>query len=226
MNKIPIYIFLLSFLGCTKGEINFQQDYQFIEIDAGITRLNKSNDTLYKFRYYLDKPNQKLKEHYKIHSSITKDDFTILKLEQLDTFHRSDIPYPETRYEVVILKNINTKKIGYQLHTFRLTKNQIDTIEIDINSLKDKFFFTFFGDAYYKEVSTMRQIKTKKDVEEIIEEMRKAKYEVLFDRYKRTNITDLWESGFASEFLNRACIEKGFNPIGASKMMDKFRVHL
>src|ERR1035437_33665 len=114
MIKALIYLFLLSFYSCVKGQNNFlKEDYNFIGLDGEVRKLHKSNDTLYELKCYIEKPCiERSEEHYKIISSITKNDFTILKLEKLDTLRMTTNPYPETRYAVFVLKNISKKELG------------------------------------------------------------------------------------------------------------------
>ncbi len=223
MYKTLFYLLLISLIGCAKGQFNLKQDYKFIGIDGEVRKLHKRNDTIYLYKCFIDRPCiENSREHYKIVSSITDNEITVFKLEKLDSLQMTNDPYPETRYSLLILKNISNKELGVLQQNFGLTKNQIDTLHIvDAKLFKDKFFFTFFSDVYYNELFALKKIITKTDAEEVVEEIKNPKYKHLIDTYTKTKVYDMYASGITAELLNKACIEKGFSPIGAGIMINK-----
>jgi hypothetical protein len=160
-------------------------------------------------------------KHYKIVSSNTSGNFVILKLEQLDTIPLTTDPFPETRHSVLALKITDAKELGYLPLVFGLTKNQLDTIRTNAQLLKDKFFFTFLSDTYLKEIAVLKKVTTKEEAQRIIEMMKNEKFKPLIEKYAKTETNDMYNAGLASEILNRACIEKGFNPIGAGEAINR-----
>ncbi len=218
-----IFIFLLiPFSSCSQKQAALQQNFSFPVTDGEVTTLNQSNDTLYELKCYIDKPCQPRPEkHYKILSSNTSGAFTIFKLEQLDTIRITSDPYPLTRYSVLALKNADNKQLGYLILNFRLTKEQLDTVNTGASLLKDKFFFTFFSKDYLKELALLKKVTTKEDVALIIATMRSDKFKKLMEDYSNTKTNDYYASGLSAEFLNRACIENGFNPIGAGPEINR-----
>lgn len=225
MIKTLLSFFLLTALRCTseKQQISLEQDHYFIRISGVITKLHKSNDTLYNYNCY---PNgscydAQYLDHYKIISLRQKEEFAILKMEKLDTLQMTTMPYPETRYCIYALKNISDNELGYLPLRFGLTKKQIDSLEVNTDTLKNKFFYTYFSDMYYKSLFSLKKITTKQDVEEVIAEVKKPVYEGLAKTYMQTNVFDMYASGISAELLNRACIARGFNPVGASQIINK-----
>ena len=213
---------LFPFIGFSQNQKLLAQDYSFLVIDGGINKLHQSNDTLYELHCYIDQPcRSKPEKHSKIISSQQIKDFTILKLEQLDTIPFTTDPYPATRYSVGVFKDIDDKKLGYLNLISGLSKQQIDTVRIDTDSLNDMFFFTLYSDAYLKELSTLKKVTTKSQVLEIIDTVKSNQFKLLAEKYRKTKTGDMYGSGFSAEILNRACIEKGFNPIGAGRVINK-----
>lgn len=213
---------LFPFIGFSQNQKLLTQDYSFLVIDGGINKLHQSNDTLYELHCYIDQPCQsKPEKHSKIISSQQINDFTIVKLEQLDTIPLTTEPYPATRYSIGVFKDIDDKKLGYLTLISGLTKQQIDTVQIDTDSLNDMFFFTMYSDAYLKVLSTLKKVTTKSQVLEIVETAKSNQFKLLAEKYRKTKTGDMYGSGLSAEILNRACIEKGFNPIGAGRVINK-----
>lgn len=212
---------MLPVIGHSQGQKILKQDYNFLVVDGEISKLHQSHDTLYELHCYVNQPCQTIPEHhYKIISYSKKDVFTILKLEQLDTIPLTTNPYPKTRYSTLALREINHKHLGYLPLVLGLTKNEVDTIKTNA-LLEDKFFFTWFSDSYLKELSTLKQVTTKEDVDKLVETLKGDKFKTLIKRYEKTKIFDMYGSGISAELLNRACIEKGYNPIGAGRIINK-----
>ena len=223
IKKLTLFLFF-PFISCSQSQKILSQDYNFLGVDGEVSKLHQSNDTLYELHCYIDRPCQPRPEkHSKIISSYKKGEFTILKLEQLDTIPLSINSYPETRYSTLAIKYIDNKKLGFLPLVLGLTKKQLDTIQTNMQTLKDKFFFTSFSDAYLKELSALKKVTTKEDANEIIETIKSDKFKTLVDRYLKTEISDLYGSGLSAELLNSACIEDGYNPIGAGRVINTLK---
>lgn len=221
LRTLNIFLFLLP-IGCSQVKVSMLQDYNFLVSDGEIGKLHQSNDTLYELHCYIYQPCQNRPEaHYKILSSHELKNFTIFKLERLDTIPLTINSYPPTRYSIVVIKDINNKKLEYLHLISGLTKQQIDTFRNEINSLNEKFYFTYYSDSYLKELSTMKKVTTKNEVLEIVGDFKSEKYKLLAEKYYKTEIGDMYGSGFSAEILNRACIEKGFDPIGAGRIINR-----
>lgn len=101
-----------------------------------------------------------------------------------------------------------------------MTIQEIDTVHVAESSLKDLFFFTYFSDTYLKELSGFKKVTTKEQAVEIIEAMKSDQFKLLIEKYAKNPPADMYGSGFAAENLSKACIEKGFNPIGAGQAIN------
>ena len=221
MLKTFLILLFLPFVGCSQGQQLLLQDYSFLLTDGEVTKLNQSNDTLSELKCYIDRPCQpRPDKHYKILSSNKTGEFVILKLERLDTIPLTTNPYPATRYSVLALKNIDNKQLGYLPLIPGLTRQQLDTVQTDIESLKEKFFFTFFSDTYLKELSALKKLTTKDEAQEIIEVAKGDKFKTFVAKYSKTETRDMYASGLSAEILNRACLEKGYSPIGAGRAIN------
>lgn len=222
MRKTLFILLFIQFVSCSKGQKLFFEDYSFLLTDGEVTKLHQSNDTLYSLKCYFNIPCQPKPElHSKILSSEKKQDYIILKQEALDTIPLTTNPYPATRYSLVAIKLIDNKKLGFTSLASGLTKQQIDTIHTDFKSLNEKFFFTFFSDTYLIELSSLKKITTKQEVQEILDAFKSDQYKTIAEKYSKTITGDIYGSGFSAEILNRVCVEKGFNPIGAGLLINK-----
>jgi hypothetical protein len=221
MQKTLLILLLPLFVSCSQRQKLLLQDYSFLLTDGEITKLHQSNDTLYERKCYIDQTcRDKPAAHYKILSSNKTGDFFILKVEKLDTIPLTTNPYPVTRYSVLVLKTIDNKELGYLKIPGGLTRQQLDIIGIDIPSLKSKFSFTFFSDTYLKELSALKTVTTKNDANKILETAKSDNFKTLIEKYEKTEVSDLYASGLSAELINRACIEQGFNPIGAGQAIN------
>lgn len=225
MYKRLLFLLLVTFSSCGKNTppFNLEQDYFFIQISGVISKLHLSNDTLYNYNCYSNRPCYEKPENlFKIISLWKNSDYAILKLEQLDTLQMNRTQN-QHRYSILIFKNISEKELGYLSPYFKygLTKHEIDTLKMDIKSFKEKFFFTFYSDSYYKELSKLKNITTKEEAEEIVEEGNSSKYKYLGDRYIDTKPSDMYGVGFQAEIINSACIKKGYSPINAGNIIHK-----
>lgn len=222
MAKTLLLILLFPLFGYSQQPRSLFQDYSFLLTNGTVTKLHQSNDTLYELKCYIDRPCQtKPAKHYKILSSDKTGDFTVLKVEQLDTIPLTSDPYPATRYYVLAFKNITDKQLGYLPLVYSVTKKQLDTIQTNVQFLEDKFFYTYFSDSYLKELTALKKMATKEDVTQIIDAAKSDKYMPLAQSYAKTETKDMYNAGFSAELLNRVCIENGYNPIGAGVIIDK-----
>lgn len=223
MIKTFLLFLIFPFFGCSQKHTILSQNYNFLAVDGEVGTLKQSNDTLYQLKCYINQPCQpRPSGHSRILSVKRMSDFIILKLESLDTIPLSIDPYPPTRFSVAAIKKIDSNQLGYLVLQPGLTKEQLDTVQTKIQSLKDKFFFTFFSDNYLKKLSSLKKITTKNEALEIIEVARSDKFKPLAERYSKTETRDMYGSGLSAEILNRACIEKGYSPIGAGRAINTF----
>lgn len=217
-----ILFLLFPFISCSQNQEILTQDYNFLVTDGEISKFHQSNDSLYGLHCYIDQPCQPQPEtHFKIISSNKLKNFTIVKLERLDTIPLSIDPYPKTRYSVGIFKDITEKELGYLDFLSGLTKQQMNAVKIETDSLNDKFFFTYYSDAYLKELSTLKKVTTKSQVLEITDVENDEEFKLLAEKYAKTNVGDMYLSGFSAEILTRSCIRKGYDPVGAGRVINK-----
>jgi hypothetical protein len=229
MTRLVLLVWVLLAFGPARGQTFLTQDYHFIGRGIGTTTLRQSHDTLYLLRDYpavlagRTHSASQLKragQHYKIIASARSGKFDILKVEQLDTLALTSEPYPETRYSLVILNHVSDDAVGYVSRRFGSTKAAIDTAKMSANALRTSFYFTYFSDAYMKELAGLKKISTKEQAQEIFEEVKNGAFKAVIDRYERTKPQDYYASGLTSELINLACIKKGYSPIGAQQTMN------
>lgn len=224
MRNILLLLLFLPFISCSENQKQkiIPGDYSFIGIDGEVRTLRQSNDTLYFLKCYTDKPcNPQPENHYKIISVKNMSGFFVLKLESLDSMALSINSYPDARFSVLALRNIDNKELGWLPLTRGLTRKQLDTVSTDIQSLKTKFFYTFYSENYIKEFSSLKKITSKDDVTIISDAVNDDTFKAIIEAYKKTETGDMYNSGISAEILTKACLKKGYNPIDAGLTVDR-----
>lgn len=210
MQKISILLLIFLLFSCSQSKVStiLVEDYSFLLPDGEVTKIRQRDDTLYEYNCYIKHPcNFNPKTHYKILDSYNSDGFTILKLEWLDTIPLEDQLCPGKRFSIMALKNIDKKQLRYLFPFHCLTREQLDTTQITSLSLNNRTFFTYYSDSYLKELSTFKKVLTKSAAKEIMNAI-------------ENNDFDAGKISYLAEQLNKACIEKGYNPIGAGLIID------
>lgn len=213
---------LLLLISCSQNKTILKQDYNFLVVDGEIAKLHQHADTLFELKCYVGRPCLDMyQKRFKILSSIQTGNIVIIKAERLDTIPFTRDPYPDARYRVVAFKSVDKKKLGYLVLKAGITREEMDTLHTDVTSLDDKFFYTFFSDEYLKELRNLKPISTINDANKIIETANSEIFKPLLEKYARTQNVDMYGTGIRSEILNLACIERGYNPIGAGRAIKK-----
>jgi hypothetical protein len=229
MLRAFLLVALLLGFSFAHGQQLLHQEYSFIGRGLGMTKLRQSHDTLHWFQTYpagLARSGSakaqalRLGEHFKIIAAARSGKFDVLKVEKLDTLKLTSTPYPETRYSLIILNHQSDNAIGVLPQRFCSTKAQIDTARISANALRTGFYFTYFSDAYLKELAGRKKISTREQAQEIFDEVKSGSFKEVVERYERTKPQDLYASGLTSEIINLACVKKGYNPIGAQQILN------
>jgi glycosyltransferase involved in cell wall biosynthesis len=214
-NILGVLILTLISLSVSAQRI-LNDAYYMVSVDD--TKMyRQSNDTLYQYKcssefnpFFSIKP----VSHYKILSCKLLSVYSILKLEKLDTLQLTTDPYPLTRYQVLVFNKNKDETIG-QLMLFRgLTKDALNNVTIP--DLSNKFFSTLISSAYKKKLIDLKPVASKQDVDVIIASLKSDKYKEMINRYKMTDLSDMYNSIINSELLYHACVDNGYNPINAS----------
>jgi hypothetical protein len=222
MKKIHFLLCVL-FAGLTvNGQSLLTKGYYFPLADIEVNKMSQRNDTLYEYKCYTNKPCiENPKRHYKVWGIVVQADKYIFKLERLDTIPLTSTPYPENRYAIFVLKQLDTNRISLMYQQYRLSKKDITSDFVDSFKVINKFGFTYFSKSYYEELSTWNKLSTKAQADEILLLLRTEKYKKLGKLYKKSHISDMYAAGFSAEILNLACIDKKLNPIGAGVLINK-----
>lgn len=219
-----LFLLLLPFFGVAQQSGILKEDYSFLLTNGKVAKLHQSNDTLYILNCYTDQPClPRPDKRYKVLSTQTKDGLTLLKLERLDTIPFTPDPYPDNRFDVLVLKQDDYKELGVLDLYSRLKREQLDTVRMNTKDLKEKFYFTYYSDSYLEELSALKPITTSEEVENITAYIDTKDWKPLLKKYNKTDVFDMYASGLSAEILNRACIEKGYNPIGAGRVISAFK---
>ncbi|KAF5280095.1 hypothetical protein FQR65_LT15085 [Abscondita terminalis] len=77
-------------------------------------------------------------------------------------------------------------------------------------------------ESYMKELSKRKNVRTQKDADAIDQEMERNKTEYIriIKSYKNSKmIRDMYNSGLIATLTNKACLDLGYNPIGANRIL-------
>lgn len=221
MQIIFFLLALISLTSCSSNGQTFKGDYYFVMNDGEVTKLSQRNDTLFEYKCYSDKPCiERPSSHYKVLEVKSEKKNLIFKLEKLDTLQLPKL-YPENRYSILVLRTIDSNRISFVQQLFRLSKKEVTTNFIDTFKTEKKFGFTYFSSNYYDNLKKLKTITSKTEVEEIASLLKTKKFIKMVDLYKISHPSDMYASGLSAELFNQACIDKGYNPIGAGRIANE-----
>lgn len=230
LRYIPI---LLLMHICSKSNaqqqtIILEKPYSFIIADGEISRLQQRNDTLQWLHGRLYDVSQtknlialewEVSKQYKIRTSQHKDSLWYLALERLDSILLSTDPLPEDRFSVIALHQGNGQQIGIVQLAIGLNEQALDSTVSSFIDHKELFFTTYFCDAQWRVFGSLRTIETKDDALQIREKLQSDEVKDWLRLYESNPVKDIYGTGLTTELLNRVSIAMGYNPIGASKIL-------
>jgi hypothetical protein len=209
---------LLPFWGNSQTQKVLNEDFHFLATDGEVQKISQSNDSLFIWKCYYNKPClPSPKNRYKIWAAKQSGQYTILKLELVDSIPFSNNPKPENRYGVLALQTISSNQLGFLNLASGLTKQQMNTFQVNEAELQDKFFFTYFSDSFLKEMDTYKKITKKEEAQEIIKRRDGETFKYLLEKYSKTETHDMYNAGLSAELINLSCIQLGYNPMGAGR---------
>lgn len=218
MKKKIFILLLLNLIYPIKSQV-FKEPYYFIGPDE-MHVYKQSNDTLYASTTFSLEPFnlKKYRSHYKIWDIIEKSpDVIIVKLESLDSISLTTKPYPEDRFRISVYKKKNKDELLLLRDVFHLAKEVMVNYNIDSIQLENNFGMSLYSLSHMKELLRLKKVKTKKDADEINNELNDSRYLTMVENYKVQNkLSDPYASILAANLINTACLKLGYSPIGAS----------
>jgi hypothetical protein len=205
IQKILIILLFFNVFGCSQSKVPsiLVQDYYFLNLDGGRSKLRQSNDTLY-YHYCLDGVSHET--CYKILATKIVEKYIILKLKYHDSIPEN--AFCPGNYSMKAIKIISSKQLKYYDPFFEcLSKYQLDTIKIDTLIFKNKPYLTYLSDSFIKELSVLKRISSIDDIKKVINAI-------------EGNDFNSGKIMYSAEQLNKACIQKGYNPVRASLIID------
>lgn len=211
-----VLLILIPVIGLSQSSFKLLDEYNFLQHDGKIFQLTQSHDTLYEVRKSVfGETFTDPRKHFKIHGFIEISNYQLLKVERLDTISLTTDPFPITRYSVIAIRSMNEKQLGYLPIMGSLTKVQMDSFSIQVDSLTNKFFYTYFSRNYMGEFPSLKEIVTKKDANKILRLAKSKKFNDVVKSWSATNIGDYYGTILLAELLTMACLDLGYNPITA-----------
>ncbi|WP_337084832.1 hypothetical protein [Elizabethkingia anophelis] len=226
MKKLLILLLSFILLSIIRGQSFIKEPYYIIGPDE-MYKLVQSNDTLYVMPTFNMK-NLSLKKgnyqnHYKIWGVQSyKDKGFVLKLEKLDSIQLTDNPYPEERFNIWVYGKPSGKELPLEREYPQLTRKQMEEFPIQDSLFSNEYALTYFSENYMKELSKRKNVRTQKDADAIDQEMKRnePEYKKIIENYKNSKmIQDMYNSGLIATLTNKACLDLGYNPIGANRIL-------
>ena len=226
MKKLYRLFFLFFVLSFMKSQSFIKEPYYIIGPDE-MYKLVQSNDTLYVMPTFnmrnLSLKKENYQDHYKIWGIQSyKDKGFILKLEQLDSIQLTDNPYPEERFNIWVYGKTNKKELHLMREYSKLTRKQMEGFPIQDSLFSNEYTLNYFSESYMKELSKRKNVRTQKDADAIDQEMKrnKSEYVKIIENYKNSKtMQDMYNSGLIATLTNKACLDLGYNPIGANRIL-------
>lgn len=216
-NYIFILILCVFYQQCS-AQI-FKEPYYFIGPDEMYV-YKSSNDTLYTSTTFSlqQLTTKKYRNHYKIWDvKENPSDMVIMKVESLDSIPLTTEPYPDDRFRIFVYKKNGNKELTIINNISHLTKQKMTGYNTDTIQSKTSIGMKLYSLTYMKEFLMLKKVVTKKDVDKINEELNDPKYLTFVEDYKKENkLFDPYASILTANLINTACLNLGYNPIGAS----------
>ncbi len=220
-----LFFFLMMF-SFMKSQSFIKEPYYIIGPDE-MYKLVQSNDTLYVMPTFNIKNLSLKKENYQNHYKIWgvqlyKDKGFVLKLEKLDSIQLTDNPYPEERFNIWVYGIANEKELPLEREYPQLSRKQMEEFPIQDSLFSNEYALTYFSESYMKELSKRKNVRTQKDANAIDQEMKRneSEYIKIIENYKNSKmIQDMYNSGLIATLTNKACLDLGYNPIGANRIL-------
>ena len=145
----------------------------------------------------------------------------IMKVESLDSIPLTTEPYPDDRFRIFVYKKNGNKELTIINNISHLTKQKMTDYNTDTIQSKTSIGMKLYSLTYMKELLTLKKVVTKKDVDKINEELNDPKYLTFLEDYKKEiKLFDPYASILTANLINTACLNLGYNPIGASFSMN------
>ncbi|MDV2472148.1 hypothetical protein CMU92_07985 [Elizabethkingia anophelis] len=226
MKRICLIIILFVLLPFFKAQRFIKEPYYIIGPDE-MYKLVQSNDTLFVMPTFNMKDFPLKKENYKDHYKIWgiqsyKDKSFVLKLEKLDSIQLTDNPYPEERFNIWVYGKPSEKELPLEREYPQLTRKQMEEFPIQDSLFSNEYALTYFSESYMKELSMRKNVRTQKDADAIDQEMKRneSEYIKIIENYKNSKmIRDMYNSGLIATLTSKACLDLGYNPIGANRIL-------
>ncbi len=222
MVKKVLFIFYTIILNHVNSQV-FKEPYYFVGSDEMYV-FKQSHDTLYTSTTFSLRPynTKKFKNHYKIWGVNKKPlDLLIVKLESLDSIPLTTDYYPNDRFRIFVFKVKNEKTLTMIGDINHLTKQKMMDYNTDSIQSKLNLGMDLHSLSYMKELLKLKKVNTKKDVDKINNELDNPKYLAFIENYKNENmLPDPYASILKANLINKACLNLGYSPIGASFLIN------
>lgn len=162
-----------------------------------------------------DKPSEK----YIIDSIYSFLNMKFVLLEDVDALNYATKELRTNRFRVYVYKNISDTTLLWLNYAGTMTKEDGSNLLVNSESVEKKFFVTFYSQKYLEKLELLQTLYTKHDINKIIRKVKKKWKSVNKDFFQ--NKENYLHYGVPAEILNSVCIQNGFNPNGASEIINE-----
>ncbi len=222
MNYLAILIFTFLCWSCNKrSSIVFQQEYFMLSATANMHKISQSHDTLNLYNCYYWQPCDSIPSgSFKILKIDEKENQYVLRMKTiLSSFTMAKDS--EKNYSIAVFRILDSNRIGLTDWINLLSKPAIENKFVDSFDLGEKFTITYYNSTSVNAFKKMNRIKTKTDVEKIMQMIKYPEFNKIQELYSKSNLKSGYNTVLINELLQRACIKLNYNPLAASDTISK-----
>ncbi|WP_298518797.1 hypothetical protein [uncultured Kordia sp.] len=212
---ISIIIVFLLIASCSKNVSNSK--YYFIS-DNELTSITKQNDTLYEYKCEENlQCNDHIHKSYKIIKSKKEENLMLLAVERTNFVVNASKAMKDNRFSIIGIEQLSSNKIKFIHEHIYYNEEEITKLPFEFDLIKNKFGFTFYEESYLKSLPTDFEVDADMYAE-ILSAIQDFSLEYL-EKYNNTQVTGLYSTGAAYDFLAREFVKRKLSPIGLQKKL-------
>lgn len=207
--KISILLFLLTFSQAVKAQ-ELDDTYYFVN-GLEVFGIKQSRDTIYEFKCYANlQCQERFRKHYKIIQSKDTLNWTLVKIERLDSIPLSTEPIRKDRFKLWGFEKMDEGEIRVVTQRTRFTLDSIQSTPIDLLITEERFGFTYYNENFLTNLKTDYKVDSL-TATEIVSGFKN--YESLLMLYKKSEVVDFYGSGITAELTAKELIKRGWSPL-------------
>jgi hypothetical protein len=207
--RIILLLFLFTFTQALNAQ-KLDDKYYFVN-GLEVFGIKQSRDTIYEFKCYANlQCQERMRKHYKIIQSKDTLNWTLVKIERLDSIPFSTEPVRKDRFMLWGFEKVDVGKIRIVKQRMRFTLDSIQSLPINSLLTEERFGFTYYNEEFLTDLKTDYKVDSLTAAEIVFGF---KDYESLLILYKNSNVSDMYGSGITAELVALELIKRGWSPL-------------